>query len=68
MSNSGSTHSVTFGVGSVLAMAMSYYINHSVGWLILHMFCGWIYVVYSAFHYSEKWWEFLEKIGSVFGA
>jgi p-aminobenzoyl-glutamate transporter AbgT len=37
------------GIGSVLAMILSYSINKSILWCLLHCFLGWIYVVYFAF-------------------
>lgn len=42
---------VTTGVemGGVLAMIVSYSVNHSIWWAILHGFCSWGYVVYFAF-------------------
>jgi hypothetical protein len=40
--------SITEGglVGSILAVVMSWIVNHSVVWAILHFFCSWIYVIY----------------------
>lgn len=32
--------------GMVLAIFLSWISNHSVGWAIVHAFCGWFYVVY----------------------
>jgi len=37
------------GFGSVIAMILSFDINHSIGWMILHGFISWIYVIYVAF-------------------
>jgi hypothetical protein len=34
--------------GSVLAIAISWSINHSIGWAILHGVFGWFYVLYYA--------------------
>lgn len=34
------------GVGGVIAAICSWLINHSVGYAILHFFCGWFYVVW----------------------
>ena len=33
-------------VGGIIAMIMSWVVNHSVIWGILHFFCSWIYVIY----------------------
>ncbi len=34
------------GFGSALAMAISFNVNHSLGWAILHGLFSWIYVIY----------------------
>ena len=34
------------GVGSVLAMIISWSINHSIGWAIVHGIFSWGYVIY----------------------
>ena len=34
--------------GSALAMAISFNVNHSLGWAILHGLFSWIYVIYFA--------------------
>jgi len=44
-------HGVSFG--SALAMAISFNINHSVGWAILHGVFSWLYVIYYAFFASS---------------
>ena len=36
------------GFGSALAMVISFSINHSIFWAIIHGLMGWIYVVYRA--------------------
>ncbi len=33
-------------VGGILAIVLSWIVNHSVGWAILHFFCSWIYVIH----------------------
>ena len=36
-----------FGIiGSILAVVLSWIVNHSVGWAIVHFFCSWLYVIY----------------------
>ena len=37
------------GFGSALAMAISFNINHSIGWAMLHGVFSWLYVIYYAF-------------------
>jgi len=39
-------------IGSIGAVACSWTVNQSIGWAILHFFCGWIYIVYWAFMYT----------------
>jgi hypothetical protein len=39
-------HGVSFG--SALAMAISFNINQSIGWAILHGLFSWFYVIYYA--------------------
>ena len=36
------------GFGSALAMAVSFNVNHSLGWAILHGLFGWFYIIYYA--------------------
>ena len=35
-----------FGIGSVIAAVLSWSVNHSVLWAIIHCFLGWFYVIY----------------------
>lgn len=37
------------GLGSVIAAILSYSVNHSILWALLHGLCGWLYVIYYAF-------------------
>jgi hypothetical protein len=49
LKESGSSRSGGFygiGFGSALAMILSFELNHSVGWAILHGICSWLYVIY----------------------
>lgn len=39
----------SIGVGSILAIVLSWTRNQSILWAILHAFFGWLYVVYYAF-------------------
>lgn len=44
-------------VGALVAFCMSYTVNSSVCWGILHFFMSWIYVVYWLFSYTHfKQW------------
>ena len=36
------------GFGSALAMVISFTVNHSILWAILHGIFGWFYVIYYA--------------------
>jgi hypothetical protein len=40
---------VGFAMGSVLAMIMSFQLNHSILYAILHGMCSWFYVIYRAY-------------------
>lgn len=41
------------GLGPILAVLFSWFVNGSIGWAIVHFFLGWIYVVWSLiFHYD----------------
>jgi hypothetical protein len=35
-------------MGSALAMILSFQINHSIFWAIVHGVCSWLYVIYRA--------------------
>jgi hypothetical protein len=35
--------------GSALAIAISWSVNHSIGWAIVHGICSWFYVIYYGF-------------------
>lgn len=45
--------STTVIPGFVFAAVLSFAINKSVIWAILHMFCGWLYVIYWICTYSQ---------------
>ena len=34
------------GIGAILAMIISWGLNHSIGWAIWHGCLGWLYVIY----------------------
>jgi len=35
-------------MGSALAMILSFQVNHSILWAIIHGVCSWFYVIYRA--------------------
>jgi len=36
-------------MGAALAMILSFQLNHSILWAILHGICSWFYVIYRAY-------------------
>lgn len=40
-------------VGALVAVVMSYAINQSFWWALLHAFCGWMYVLYWLLTYTK---------------
>lgn len=42
---SGTTNS-GIGIGTVIAIIISWQLNHSVLWAVIHGICGWFYVLY----------------------
>jgi len=40
------SRSKAVGLGSVIAVVISWTTNHSVLWCIIHGVCGWLYVIY----------------------
>ena len=48
MGDSSSTASVGISMGCALAMILSYEINQSILWAILHGILSWLYVIYRA--------------------
>jgi len=45
-SNSRSGVGVGIGIGNVIAIVLSWTVNHSVLYCFLHALCGWFYVIY----------------------
>jgi len=41
--------------GCVLATVISWSVNHSIWWAILHGICGWLYVIYWAIWGTLPW-------------
>ena len=52
---SKTTTSVSAGTafGVALAITVSWSVNHSIAWAILHGICSWAYVVYYALGYGQ---------------
>lgn len=48
MSDKSSAASAGIGFGSALAMILSFQLNRSILWAILHGICSWFYVIYRA--------------------
>ena len=46
MSNLRNGGSAGFGLGCVIAVALSWSANHSIIWAIIDGFLGWFYVIY----------------------
>ena len=44
----GDAAKVGVGFGSVLAITISWSVNHSIGWAIVHGILSWLYVIYYA--------------------
>jgi p-aminobenzoyl-glutamate transporter AbgT len=51
---SKSSASGGIGLGGLLAVILSWTVNHSIVWAILHFFCSWFYVIYWALEYSGR--------------
>lgn len=44
----GTITSTGIGLGSAIAVAISWSLHHSILWAMLHGFFGWFYVIYYA--------------------
>lgn len=51
MSKGEAATSTGIGIGSALAMILSWHINQSIGYAILHGLLSWFYVIYYYFTY-----------------
>jgi hypothetical protein len=49
MSTEGNAGAVGLSMGSALAMVLSFQLNHSIWWAIIHGVCSWAYVIFRAF-------------------
>ena len=54
MSDKGSSASGGIGIGAVIAILLSWQVNHSVFWCIVHALCSWGYVIYWLIAHSYK--------------
>jgi hypothetical protein len=48
MSNQSDAATAGIGFGSALAMILSFQLNHSILWAVVHGVCSWFYVAYRA--------------------
>ena len=54
MSNESNKHVASgIGYGCSLAIAISWSINKSIMWAMLHGLCSWLYVIYYALGYGR---------------
>ena len=51
MSEKQKSASAGVGLGTVIAVVLSYTKWHSILWAIIHAFLGWIYVIYYVIKY-----------------
>jgi hypothetical protein len=49
MSTEGNATTAGLSMGSALAMILSFELNHSVLWAVLHGICSWLYVIYRVY-------------------
>ena len=48
MSNQTTAATAGISFGSALAMILSFQLNHSILWAMVHGICSWLYVIYRA--------------------
>jgi len=41
----------SISMGTIIAIVLSWGVNHSILWCIIHGICGWFYVIYYMFKY-----------------
>lgn len=46
MSEGSSSTSSGIGLGAIIAVVISWTVNHSILWCIIHAIFGWFYVIY----------------------
>ena len=51
MSHTNNVAKAGIGIGSALAITISWSLNHSILWATLHGLFGWFYVIYYAIRY-----------------
>lgn len=62
MSNESNAGCIT--IGSVVSVIISYALNHSIWWCLLHFFLGWMYVLYAVFFRTKEILPALSKMFS----
>ena len=48
------TWRIVVGLGSAVATGISWYVNHSIGYAIVHFFLSWFYILYALLAHSDK--------------
>ncbi len=48
MATSDNAATAGLSMGAALAMILSFQLNHSIVWAIVHGVCSWLYVIYRA--------------------
>lgn len=43
----------TYGIGTILAIVISWTMHKAIGWAIVHGILSWIYVIYYLFKYDD---------------
>lgn len=54
MANSNSASTAGIGLGSAIAITISWSVNHSILWCIGHGICSWFYVVFYALGWTDR--------------
>lgn len=52
--DSNRTTDTGIGLGAAIAVTISWSINHSILWCIVHGVCNWAYVIYYALGYGRQ--------------
>ena len=55
MTNTNVTISKGYGFGTALAIAISWSLNKSIVWAIVHGLFSWVYVIYFAIRRGWQW-------------
>jgi hypothetical protein len=54
MSDKSSSAAGGISLGSLLAVILSWSVNHSVVWCVVHFCCSWLYVIYWLIEYAGR--------------